>query len=288
MKKLFYLAAAAIAAVAISCGKTNSEGPGGNNQKDDGIVGTWLMRLDEYHYFNVTFKEDGSYEWLWQGAGGNRLDKGTYKLENNVITTTAKEVFEADYETGEMQKSDLENWGWAGVRTITVVKQDGPVAWWSWKDDYLMQDSGFFGEDSVIIFKKGADFGIKASDLLGTWEVAADGGVDRVVFESGTVTWYTTWKTEEAEGGISATKNTGNWSLEGNVLTINYKMAYSSSESLGWNPETQQNEYIYYKVDPVTLECENWQPYNQEFTETHYIYLKGNELFMRMATYTKK
>ena len=72
------------------------------------------------------------------------------------------------------------------------------------------------------------------------------------------------------------------------MLTFEYNKAYSSYKSLGWNPATQQNEYVYYKVDPVTLEAEQWESYDSGWSQVFYIYISDGKLIMPSGTYTKK
>ena len=155
MKKLLIFVVAIFAALAVSCNKDE----GGKNGNEE-ILGTWLMRADEYHYFDVTFKKNGTYEWLWQGAGGRMLDTGTYKYENKVITTTATKFQEEDYESKQMKDAQMPE-EWNGVRTMTVVEDAGAIAWWRWKNDYFIEDSDYFRGDvsgPIIFFKEGFPF----------------------------------------------------------------------------------------------------------------------------------
>lgn len=287
MKRLFFIAVALSAAFAVSCSSTDPDTFSGSG--DDSILGTWLMRADEWHYFDVTFKKDGSYSWTWDGASGKLLDTGTYKYENNVVTTTATKFFEEDHETHVMKEADFFNTEWNKVRTITFVKNEGAVAWCTWENDYFVENSDFRGNNGpILLFKEGADVKFGASDLKGTWELTADSSIDRIIFENNSFTWYSAWPNTEAEGGYSVRKDTGTWSLNKNVLTFEYKKAYSSYKTLGWNQATQQNEYIYYKVDPVTLEAEQWESYDSGWSHACYIYISDGKLIMPNGTYTKK
>lgn len=283
MKRLIYMAIVAMTALAVSCNKENS----GNTGGDDGIIGTWLMRVDEYHYFDATFKKDGSYVWEWKGAGGRLQDTGSYTYENNVVTMTASKFYEEDYETEEMKAADMPQ-DWSRVRTVTFVENLGPVAWWTWSGDHFAENSSMFGgDDPVIVFKEGADLGIKSGDLKGTWEAEFDGWTERIIFEDGTFTWYSLWKSDEAECGYSLNKDTGTWTLKGNALSFDCKKAYYSF-AVFYNPGTQKNEYTYYDVKPDTFEAEKWRSVDQEWSQTYYIYIKGKELFLTRGTYTKK
>lgn len=285
MKKLIYIALAAAALLAVSCGKDDSK------DSDSSITGTWLMRADEYHYFDATFKKDGTYEWLWQGAGGRLLDTGTYTFSGNVVTMTAKKFQEEDYESNKMTDAEMPQ-DWSGVRTVTVVENKGAVAFWKWNNDYFMDNSdNFRGENMgpILVFKDGANLNIKDSELIGTWEIKEDDYIDRLVFEKGGFTQYGAWKNDEAEGGLSVTKELGTWSVKGNVLSLKYEKMFSSSKSLGWNPEKQINEYIYYKVNPETLEAEQWESYTQDFSLQWYIYIENGKLYTpSYGIYSKK
>ena len=285
MKKLLIFVVAIFAALAVSCNKDE----GGKNGNEE-ILGTWLMRADEYHYFDVTFKKNGTYEWLWQGAGGRMLDTGTYKYENKVITTTATKFQEEDYESKQMKDAQMPE-EWNGVRTMTVVEDAGAIAWWRWKNDYFIEDSDYFRGDvsgPIIFFKEGADPGIKTSDLKGTWEIRAEDGIDRLIIGDSDFTQYTAWKNSEIGGGYSVTKEIGRWFLKGCILTLEYQKVFTSSKRF-WNPATQANEYIYYKVDPETLEAEQWESYSQNYSLEWYIYLKDGKLYTpSFGTFSKK
>ena len=188
-EKIFYIAIVAFAALTVSCGKENTRDDPDDGGKDAGIIGTWLMRADEYHYFDVTFKKDGTYEWTWDGASGRLQDTGTYKYENKVATMTATRFFEEDYESKQMKAADMPE-DWSKVRTLTFIENKGAVAWVSWKNDFFMPSSDDFrGEDlgAIIVFKEGADLGIKKADLIGTWEIKDEAGaeVDPSTLEAG-------------------------------------------------------------------------------------------------------
>jgi len=248
------------------------------------------MRADAYHYFDVTFNKDGSYSWTWDGTSGKLRDTGTYKYENNVVTTTATKFFEEDYETHVMKEADFFNTEWNKVRTITFVKNEGAVAWCTWENDYFVENSeNFRGENSgpIMLFKEDADFKFGASDLKGTWEFK-DEYTERIVFENSNFTWYVVWPEPAAEGGYSVRKETGTWSLNKNVLTLNYKTNYASYKFIRWNAETQVNEYVYYKVDPNTFEAEQWDTYQVDWSDPYYVYISGGKLYLATGTYTKK
>lgn len=287
MKKILLIAAVVFAGLFVSCNKDDD----GSNKANEDIVGTWLMREDDYHFFDATFKKDGTYEWIWQGAGGKMMDSGTYEYEDKVITMTATKFQEEDYESKKMKTADMPE-DWSKVRTVTIVENAGAVAWWTWDNDYFIESSDHFRYDlsgPIIMFKEGEDPGIKAPDLRGTWEIKDEDVIARLVFADNTFIQYDAWKQDTAEGGYSVSKDTGTWSLKKNVLTLNYKEGYSSFKSLGWNPETQVNEYIYYKVDPRTLEAEQWESYTQDYSTEWYIYLKDGKLYIpTQGTFSKK
>ncbi len=287
MRKFFGILAIAIAFVATfsSCDK---EEKGGDND----IIGTWLMRADEYHYFDATFKKDGSYEWMWKGASGRVMDKGSYTYENNVITMTPQKFYEEDYDSKELKEQPLSNVEWSGPRKVTVVENLGGVAFWRWKGDFMIDDSDWFrgneGEP-VTVFKEGYNVKVKESDLKGTWEMQ-DADEYRDIFTLGdkTYSWYSIWPEEDAECGLSVRKETGTWSFKGNVLTFVATKQYNSFKSLGYNKETQKNEYIYYNVNPETFEADQWESYNLDYTLEYYFYLADGKLTLPIAVYVKK
>ncbi|MBO4467418.1 MAG: hypothetical protein J5745_04850 [Bacteroidales bacterium] len=283
MKRLFALTLMAIAAfVTISCDKDDAE---------SGVVGTWQMRADEYHYFDATFNSDGTYVWNWMGASGGIKDEGTYTFENDQITMKATTMWEEDYENkGHYNKTSLSSFEWHGKRVVTVHKNLGGVAFWDWKGDFLIQDSENFrfGKDGVIVFKKGFDFKIKKSDLIGTWEeYNEDNSLSRrLIVEDGKFKDYSVWYNED--GSLCVHKEIGTWTLSSNVLSMKFTNGYSSYMLLGWNKETQQNDYLYYNVNPDTLEAEQWESYTYDYTQELYIYIDGNKVVSNMGTLFKK
>ncbi len=285
MKKVLYAVCITAAAFAVSCGKNNPTDDKEPKTEENTLTGTWMMRSDEYHYFDATFKADETYEWTWKGAGDPRTDKGTYKVSGKNITLTPTKFLETDYEKddGSMKEISAEEFGWSGPRTVIVEQQLGGVAFWRWKNDNFISDSDDFFEEPVIVFKEGADLGIKAADVKGTWEYRNEEGViERFIFEDRAFTEYSAWPSELAEGGYEVRKDTGTWSLEGNVLTLNYQKTYTSYKRV------QNQEYIYYKVDPTTLEAEKWETYDDSYTFTYYIYIAEGKLYLPVATFTKK
>lgn len=294
MKKILSILAITIAALAafsiVSCEK-NNDGPS-NGEGDNSIVGTWQFRGDEYHYFDATFKKDGSYEWMWIGASGRLKDTGSYSVSGNVITMTPKKFYEEDYNTKELVERPLSDQQWEGPRKVTVVSSGDGIAYWRWSGDFLIDNSDHFrgneGEP-LLVFKEGADFKFKSSDLIGTWENKYENGVvDRYIFTNDGFSYYSVWPQEEAECGLSVRKDTGTWSLKGNVLTLNEKMSYNSFKFIQYNRETQKNEYIYVDVDPVTFETDNWFSYDSEYDRTIYIYIENGKLYLPEVTLTKK
>lgn len=285
MKK-FFLAAAAILALcaAQSCKKDKSG-------SDSEIVGTWQMRADEYHYFDATFKADGSYEWVWMGASGTIKDTGTYTYEEKTITMKPSKFYEEDYENpGQFVSVSAENFGWSGPRTVTVVSYSDGVAYWRWKGDFMIDDSDWFNNgDPIVIFRKGYDYKIKKSDVLGTWEDGADGSITRMVVNSDD-TYALYWSWSQEDGTLSVSKETGTWSLSGNVLSLTAITQYASFKSLGYNRETQQNEYVYYNVNPDTLEADQWETYNyaEPITTDYYLVLSDGKMVTNFGTFTKK
>lgn len=285
MKKVFLAAMALLAfCVVQSCEKDNAG--------DSGVVGTWQMRADEYHYFDATFKSDGTYEWVWMGAGGIMKDAGSYTYADKTITMKPSSFYEEDYENpGKLIKKSASDFGWSGPRTVNVVSYSDGVAYWHWQGDFLMENSEFFNEgEPIIIFRKGYDYKIKKSDLVGTWEdEGSDGALTRIVIKNDN-TYALYWSWNDEDGTLSVSKETGTWELSSNVLSLTAITHYSSFKSLGWNAETQQNEYIYYNVDPVTLEAEQWESYDysKPIKSDYYLVLSDGKMVTNYGTFTKK
>jgi hypothetical protein len=291
MKKIYCILAICLASclALTSCEKENQSSGGSG---DGSVVGTWQFRGDEYHYFDATFKKDGNYEWMWIGASGRIKDTGSYTVSGNVITMTPKKLYEEDYDTKELVETSLSSFQWNGPRKVTVVRTGDGIAYWRWSGDFLIENSDFFrgneGEP-YLVFKQGANFKFKSSDLVGTWECQYETGVvDRYIFTSKGYTYYSAWPEADAGCGLSVRKETGEWSLDKNALTIKEKMDYTSSKFIKYNRETGKNEYEYVDVDPVTFETDNWFSYESEYEHTIYIYVEDGKLYMPEMTLTKK
>lgn len=278
MKKILYSILVAVAAFAVSCSKDD-----GSQNEDGGFTGTWLMRANEHHYFDATFNSNGTYEWEWKGVARFK-DTGSYTEKDGVITMTPEKLYESDYETGELVQVSLSDFQWSGPRKVTILSVEGGVAWWKWEGDFLMQNTDDF-TGGIMIFKKGYNFNIKKSDLLGTWEIKREDGFveSRIVIGDGTFSWYDAYEQPDAECGIAVRKDSGTWTLDENVLQIKATGSASSAKSLGYNQSLGKNEYIYSNVNPETLEADQWYSTTVNWDSTYYIYLKDSELSLGMA-----
>lgn len=289
MKKILLAAMAILSLCAVqSCDKDNP----GEKKADDNIEGTWLMRADEFHFFDATFNSDGTYEWVWKGASGAIKDTGTYTYEDNTITMTPTKFYEADYENpGQMNEKTAENMGWSGPRTVTIDSFGPGYAFWHWKGDFMVQDSDNFRENQgepIIVFRKGYDYKLKKADLVGTWENKDENGIDRIVLnDDDTFAFYYAWIDGEE---YSVRKDTGTWSLSSNLLSLTNITNYASFKSLGYNKETGKNEYEMYEVDPETLEAVKWESYNysEPLVEEYYLVLQDGKIITNKGSFTKK
>lgn len=267
-----------------SCDKDN------DNERND-VVGTWMMRADGYHYFDATFSANGTYEWVWMGASGILKDTGSYKYADHVITMTPSKYYREDDENPDkLQSVSASDFGWSGPRTVTVVSVEKGIAYWHWQGDFIIDDSNFFTGDEgepVLVFRKGYDYKIKKSDLLGTWDSRDEYGATRIVLGQDTFSLYSVWERED--GSLSVGKDTGTWALDSNVITLTTNVLYTSSKRV-WNPVTQKNEYVYYEVDPVTFEASQWESYTypEPIVTEYYIYLSGNRIISNKGSFEKK
>ena len=105
MKKFFYLAFAAFALVAVSCGdKDNEPDNGGNNNGNGGgneavsVVGTWNLHHDD-DFATLVLNEDNTYSSqsaIWY------KEEGTYTFENYILSLTPTKAWE--YQDSEWQE----------------------------------------------------------------------------------------------------------------------------------------------------------------------------------------
>lgn len=275
MKKLLFAALAACAILATSCNSDDEASAGADN----GIIGTWTA-MEDAHYPSVTFNKDGTYEWQWLGYARFK-DSGTYTYEDGVVTMKFSKVYEL-YD-GTWTEAD-----WVEARTRTCVITElvsGGCVNVLVKDDYMMAI-----EIEFLMFRDGYSQEIKKADLVGTWEIEGEYTGERMILGSdGDYTDYD-WYVNQEDGGILAvTKYTGTWSVSKNVLTITNTKMLVSCKGLGWNAETQKNEYVYYTVNPETLEADQWETYEVNWApEALTIAIADGLLYSPRGTFTKK
>lgn len=240
MKRFFLFAMAAMAMLSLSgCGDTDPE-----------IEGTWLMRANEHHYFDATFKAGGDYEWKWMGVSGTRIDEGTYTFVNGVVTMTPATFKEEDYNNpGKLISVSSSIFGWSGPRTIKVTPITEGAALWEWENDWMIQSTKELGYPVLVLRE---DFTQNVSEALmkGTWErYDSEGKLEARVIVIGNA--YTYYEVYEMSGHMAVCKTVGTWSHQGAVLTL------TPSEAL-YSYKYENGVYSFNDVNPETLECETW------------------------------
>ncbi len=240
MKRFLLFAMAALAMLSLSgCGDTDPE-----------IEGTWLMRANEHHYFDATFKAGGDYEWKWMGVSGTRIDEGTYTFVNGVVTMTPATFKEEDYNNpGKLISVSSAIFGWSGPRTIKVTPITEGAALWEWENDWMIQSTKELGYPVLVLRE---DFTQNVSEALmkGTWErYDSEGKLEARVIVKGKD--YTFYSATDIAGKLVVAKTVGTWSHKGVILTLTPTTLQYSYEYNGVN-------YTFYTVDPVTLESETW------------------------------
>lgn len=289
MKKHLFIAALAIAAAfASSCTKDNN-----NSIENSQLLGTWYMAGEYYHPAIVTFKENGEYEWEYGGITGIK-DTGTYTFQDNKVTMTINSFWEIavkrnddgspEYD-GSWQKMD-DTGDNSKTRTVDVYVLADHFTIWNVYNDW------FFGSGSdggLLLFMSDnqdemhIDREVTQSDLQGEWYNADDNGntIARLVLSGSSYTaWYLT--TSYGDNNVITyyvSKETGTFSLNGTIITINHQKGYSSYSST-YNKETSTWEYKYSDYDPATLEADDWlTEYESGYSEEYYVYRDGANLY---------
>lgn len=117
----------------------------------------------------------------------------------------------------------------------------------------------------------------------GTWEsYDSEGDLSERVILSGTnYTAYDVWTMDTA---LCVEKSTGTWSIKNGVMTVKPTAVMFSYERVN-------NEYVYYSVDPVTLETENWIRASwerEEYTQKVYLTEDKKTLYAAGVVFKKK
>lgn len=275
MKKLFIFAVLLLAfSVAfVACNKDN-------DGKDSGIVGTWIGSVD-YHYPRITFKKDGTYEWMWDGIAKFK-DNGTYTYENGTVVMTVKAIYEFNDEgdgNGKWDKcEDMINEYFNGVRRckVTEVVSGGAL--------FIEIENDYFAGGDWLVCREGFKQDLKKSDLAGTWEKADETTGTRMVLGSdGKYTKYEWWYNVENGSKLVVAKYVGTWSIKQSTLTIDEKTLYQSYKRVG------SNEYEYYNVNATTLEADKWESQSLSYgPEDSFVVFANGKLYMHESVFTKK
>ena len=248
----------------------------GTREQETGIVGTWEGEADEYHYPVVTFNADGTYEWEWAGIHKMK-DTGKYTYEEGKkIVMKPSKYYEYDDEKGKYVTGDP---GYTGDRNCRIIELN-PGMMRVNLSDYFMgggQGEGF----DFVLYRKGLNQNIQQKDLQGTWESydEDDSLSMRIIISGNKYTAYEVWTRDSI---LCAEKSVGTWAVKNSVLT-------ATPSDLWFSFDMVNNEYVYSKVDPVTLEAENWSKASYKLDpESKKIYLADDKLYVGDEVFTKK
>ena len=282
MRKYSLFAITALVAIGfISCDKDKDDG---KDSADSELTGTWMGCQDDYHYPVVTFKNDGKYEWQWDGIAKLK-DTGKYTYANNEIRMNPSEYYEFDTERKDFQKVSTPGY-FSGTRRCKVYEINEGIMSIEVFGDYFMGGDDEYGFPYTL-FKEGTEQNITQSELKGTWENYDEKGnvTGRVVFDGNKYTWYNVWGWDGAQ--LEANKTVGTWSVSKGQMSLNpTDMWYSFETGVDSNNKTV---YKYSTVDPKTFEAEKWtKTIYSPRSSTDRVYLAGGKLYMGMFVLIKK
>ena len=284
MERIIYLAFTALVTLGfVSCNKTDDEKSisGG----DSSLTGIWAGDAElSPHYAIVTFNEDGTYVWQWEGIHRMK-DTGKYTYSGKEIKMNISEYYEQDYsmESEELKHTDAPQ-GYDGIRTCKVFEINPGILSIEIYGDYFMGggDYGF----PTILFREGLDQNLTTSSIQGKWEGYDEEGnvCTRVMFDGNNYTSYNVW-TES--GRLVGMKQTGTWSVSKNVLSQTPSdLWYSFETGVDGNNKTV---YTYSTVNPDTFEAEKWTKTTYSPTPTsNKVYLGDGKLYIGEAVIYKK
>ena len=285
MKKdyLLCLAVASIAVLGItSCDKDKDNGSGANTV-DSKVVGKWIG-IEDYHYPIVSFNNDGTYEWMWDGLRKLK-DTGKYTYAANEIKMTPSEYYDMndDGELVKVQSPESENF--TGTRKCKVIEVNDGILSIEVYGDYFMGGENDYGFPFVL-YRDGIDQELSQADLKGTWEEYDEkGNVSmRYVFDEAQYTLYNVWGWDDQ---LAGSKTVGNWAFSKGRISFNPVDCWYSYET-GVDAQNK-TVYTYSTVNPQTLEAEKW-------TKTRYtprnstdkVYLSNGKLYLGGITLVKK
>lgn len=284
MKRIYLLAFTALVVSGfVSCDKTDDDKQisGG----DSSLTGVWAGDPElSPHYAIVTFNEDGSYVWQWEGI--HRLkDAGKYSYSDKEIKMNISEYWEQDYsgETNDLKKTDAPM-DYDGIRTCKVIEINPGILSVEVFGDYFM-GGGEYGFPFVL-FREGLDQNLTTSDFQGKWEGYDESGkvCTRVIFDGNNYTSYNVWTDKDR---LVAMKQFGTWSVSKNVLSQTpVNVWYSYETGVDSNNKTV---YTYSTVNPETFEADEWTPITYTARGTsNKVYLGDGKLYIGEAVIFKK
>ena len=243
MRKLFYLALAVMPFAFSACDVEDVEKDGEDAATVTELEGTWYYE-DSHHPFTIVFKGE-TYTFETPGF----KDQGTFTYQNNLITCHLTDRWSGDVEWNDGKRVSAGNWekisldGYTG-RTFKVSLLENGVCIGKLTDE-------FYGGKpiEIMLLCKGVRISINSSELDGEWLFKENNEVlARLVVDGNN---YTIWQEMPYSQQAAATKEHGEWSYENGFINL-------SPDSMFFSYAHIDTGYVYSRVDPATLEAEEW------------------------------
>ena len=263
MKKLFFFALALMPFAFLAC-DTEKEGEDVANATV--LEGTWYY--DDYHHpFTIVFKGD---TYTFETTGFK--DRGTFTYRDNVITCNLAERWSAErveWENGKrVNKGEWEN---IGVdkdyksRKFEVTLLENGVCIGNLTDDF------YGGEPiEIMLICQGIKISVNASELNGEWIFKEGQMLTARLLVDGNK--YTIWQRMPYSQDMACTKEKGEWSYADGYLNL-------TPDSLLFSYSHGNDGYTYSRIDPETLEAEEWYPAQYGLDEKKFPAYKSKDAF---------
>ena len=211
MKKLFFFAMLAVAALAVSCNKDDDTEVSGD------LVGVWTMNVESTHYFKVGFDAKGKFDWQVLGVS-ERRETGKYTLDGKVAVLKTEKHYDrwddnagVEYKDRWFEKSGMEN----ETRTLTITDVKPGVLCFYMKDDPMFGD--MLGK--VILFLEDIDQKISTSDLAGTWIYKDESGTELARYNFSGNSYSRLVKSDHSNH-VTIWEDSGTWSYSKGKITF--------------------------------------------------------------------
>jgi len=264
MKKLLLFALSVIPIAFCSC-DTEKEGEEGTTAVA-GLEGTWYYD-HSHHPFTITFKGE---TYIFETPGFK--DQGTFTYKDNTINCHITDRWSADVDWVDGKRVNTDNWekidldGYSG-RTIEVSLLENGICVGTLTDD-------FYGgkPTEIMLVCKGAKITVDASALNGEWLFKQDGKLlVRLVVDGDS---YTIWQVDPYMQEAAVVKEEGRWTYSNGYINLT-----PTSRGFSYENSNEDSGWIYSRIDPVTLEAQEWHYAQYELEETKIPAYKSNDTF---------